>query len=96
MEASMTANLLDSANTVRWISSIIKTWQRTVRGESNRSVKVNSQGRFSVTGTSVTFFMHGGKRAPTRISALPEGPNIGLTTGYIQIRTGSSVVGVGL
>jgi len=39
---------------------------------------------FSVTGTSDTVFMHGGKRAPTLIRALPEGPNIGLTTGFIK------------
>ena len=41
-----------------------------------------AHGRFNVTGTAGTSFMHGGKRAPTRIRALPEGPNIGLTTGY--------------
>jgi hypothetical protein len=29
--------------------------------------------------------MHGGKRAPTRIRALPEGPNIGLTTGCMWL-----------
>lgn len=44
-----------------------------------------AHGRFNVTGTAGTSFMHGGKRAPTRIRALPEGPNIGLTTGYAHI-----------
>lgn len=37
--------------------------------------------------------MHGGKRAPTRISALPDGPSIGLTAGYTEIR--AAVVGSG-
>jgi hypothetical protein len=48
-------------------------------------MRTSSQGRFSVGGTCDTFFIHGGKRAPTRIRALPEGPNIGLTTGWIWI-----------
>lgn len=89
----MTADLLDSAESIRWISSIIKTWRKSSRNEpTHKDVKVSSHGKFSVTGTSGTVFMHGGKRAPTRISALPEGPNIGLTTGCSQIRTGNSVV----
>lgn len=53
----------------------------------------DSHGIWSVTGTDETFFMHGGKRAPTRISALPDGPSIGLTAGYTQIR--AAVVGIG-
>ena len=44
-----------------------------------------AHGRFNVTGTAGMSFMHGGKRAPTRMRALPEGPNIGLTTGYAHI-----------
>lgn len=47
----------------------------------------DSHGICSVTGTDATVFMHGGKRAPTRINALPDGPSIGLTVGYTQIRT---------
>jgi hypothetical protein len=46
----------------------------------------DSHGICSVTGTDETFFMHGGKRAPTLINALPDGPSIGLTAGYTQIR----------
>lgn len=33
-------------------------------------------------GTCSTSFMHGGNRAPTCISTLEEGPNMGLTTGF--------------
>ena len=55
--------------------------------------EANLHGRFSVTGTSDTFFIHGGKRAPTRIRALPEGPNIGLTTGCIWMGVKNLPVG---
>lgn len=37
-------------------------------------------------GKSVTFFMQGGKRAPSSINADDEGPSIGLTTGYTMVR----------
>ncbi len=42
------------------------------------------QGRRSVTGTCSTSFMQGGKRAPRLIKADSDGPNMGLTTGYLN------------
>jgi len=56
-------------------------------------VEDDSHGICSVTGTDGTVFMHGGKRAPTRINALPDGPSIGLTVGYTQIRTANAGIG---
>lgn len=43
-----------------------------------------------VSGTSATFFIHGGNRAPRLIKALPEGPSIGLIYGCIDMRIGVS------
>jgi hypothetical protein len=88
IEPSMTAKVFDSTKSIRWVGGIIETWQRkTVRHKPRIAPKMrtSSQGRFSVGGTCDTFFIHGGKRAPTRIRALPEGPNIGLTTGWICV-----------
>ena len=43
-----------------------------------------------VSGTSATFFMQGGKRAPRLIKALPDGPSIGLMYGYTDMRIRAS------
>lgn len=42
---------------------------------------VHSQGKDVVNGRPTTSFMQGGYRPPTKMSALGEGPSIGLTTG---------------
>jgi hypothetical protein len=86
MEATMTTNILDGTKSIRWVSGVVKTWQSSAWAVQLKA-ETNSHGIFNVAGTSRTSFMHGGKRAPTRIRALPEGPNIGLTTGCMEIKT---------
>jgi hypothetical protein len=38
-------------------------------------------------GTCCTYFIHGGKRAPMDMSALEEGPSIGLMEGFGQVKS---------
>ena len=69
----------DKDDLVGWLYHLsLKT---RVRGKGSQRLSYDRHANGVETGGSWTSFIHGGYRAPALISALCDGPSIGLTTG---------------
>jgi hypothetical protein len=78
------AEISDSAYTWYRVISVVHAYARFVSIAKPNCRAVSAQAMGSVSGTSCTVFMHGGNRAPRKMRALPEGPSIGLNTGWVH------------